>query len=58
MFETVEFVRTEEESLAATAEWQALLNGTGRTRQMVLALTPEGMRQAIPALHAAMGEDA
>ena len=58
LFETVEFVRTEEEILAATAEWQALLNGTGRTRQMVLALTPEGMRQAIPALHAAMGEDA
>jgi len=58
LLEAVEFGRIEEEIMAATAEWHTILNGTGRTRQVVLSLTPEGLRAALPALHGAMGEDA
>ena len=57
LLEAVDFMRPEEEILAGAAEWQALLNGPGKSRQMVLAFTPEAARQALPALHAAMGED-
>lgn len=58
LFETVEFARVEEELLAASASWHVVLNGAGRARQVVLAMSPSSIEQAIPALHAAMGEDA
>ena len=54
--ESLTFARPEEEVLAAAAEWSALLPAAGRARQLVLALTPEAIRGAIPALHAVMGE--
>ena len=54
--ESLTFARPEEEVLAAAAEWSVLLPAAGRTRQLVIALTPEAIRGAIPALHAVMGE--
>ena len=54
--ESLEFERAEEEVLAAAAQWSALLNGTGRSRQLVMSLTPEAVRAAVPAMHAVMGE--
>ena len=42
--------------LAAAASWCALLNGAGRSRQLVAALTIEQVQACLPALHAAMGE--
>ena len=42
--------------LAAAAEWSTLLSAPGRTRQLLMALTPQAIRQAIPALHSVMGE--
>ena len=36
--------------LAAAAEWSAVLNATGRSRQLLLSLTPAAIRNAIPAL--------
>lgn len=57
LFEKVVFSRTEEEILAAAAEWYTILNGSGASRQVVLSLSAQRMRETIPALHAAMGED-
>lgn len=57
LFEKVVFSRTEEEILAAAAEWHTILNGSGASRQVVLSLSAQRMRETIPALHAAMGED-
>ena len=54
--ESLKFERAEKEVLAAAAQWSALLNGTGRSRQLVMSLTPEAVRAAVPAMHAVMGE--
>ena len=54
--ESLTFGRMEEEILAAAADFTVLLNGAGRTRQLLLAITPDAIRQAVPAMHAAMGE--
>ena len=48
--ESLEFARPEEEVLAAAAEWSVLLNAHGKERQLLLSLTPEAIRNAIPAL--------
>jgi hypothetical protein len=55
--ESLTFARVEEEILAANAEFSVLLNGSGRTRQLLLCLTPAAIRDAVPAMHAAMGEE-
>ena len=56
LLESVAFERTEEEILAAAADWCALLNGSGRSRQVVMLLRPAQIRDTLPALHGAMGE--
>ena len=50
-----EFDRVEEECVAQTAEAAYLLNGTGRVRQMLLVLRLDGVRAAVPKLHAMLG---
>lgn len=57
LLESLTFARAEEEVLAAAAEWSTLLNGPGRSRQLLMALTPAAIKQAIPALHAVMGTE-
>ena len=49
-------VLLEEQVLATFAEWSTLLSGSGRSRQLLMSLTPDAIRQAVPALHAALGE--
>eukprot|EP00325_Prymnesiales_sp_UTEX-LB-985_P032382 CAMPEP_0174717902 /NCGR_PEP_ID=MMETSP1094-20130205/27481_1 /TAXON_ID=156173 /ORGANISM="Chrysochromulina brevifilum, Strain UTEX LB 985" /LENGTH=341 /DNA_ID=CAMNT_0015917905 /DNA_START=37 /DNA_END=1062 /DNA_ORIENTATION=+ len=56
LFESLTFARVEEELLAAAGDWHTLLNGTGRSRQLVVSLSPEQVRKTLPALIAAMGE--
>eukprot|EP00908_Phaeocystis_cordata_P012402 Transcript_23383.p2 GENE.Transcript_23383~~Transcript_23383.p2 ORF type:complete len:298 (+),score=160.81 Transcript_23383:70-963(+) len=53
--EGAEFDRVEEECVAQTAEAAYLLNGTGRVRQMLLVLRLDGVRAAVPKLHAMLG---
>lgn len=55
--EALTFARVEEEILAASAEFRVLLNATGPTRQLLLCLTPTAIHEAVPAMHAAMGEE-
>lgn len=54
--ESLEFERPEEEILAAASDWTAVLNGTGRSRQLLISLSQEAIHQAIPAMHAAMDD--
>jgi hypothetical protein len=55
LLENVVFDRVDEEILAGAAGWATLLNSAGR-RQLLMTLSLEQVRGAIPALHAAMGE--
>lgn len=54
--EGLTFARVEEEVLAANAEFSVLLNAAGRTRQLLLCLSPQAIRSSVPAMHAAMGD--
>lgn len=54
---SLDFCRAEEGVLAHVARFCTLLNGTGKTRQLLMALELGAIREALPALHAAMGED-
>ena len=56
LLEALEFARPEEEVLAAAADWSTILNGAGRTRQLLLSLKPDAIRNAVPALHAVMDD--
>ena len=56
LVEALEFARPEEEVLAGVADWSTLLNGSGRTRQLLLSLKPDAVRNAVPALHAVMAD--
>ena len=53
--EGAEYDRVEEECVAQTAEAAYLLNGTGKVRQMLLVLRLDGLRAAVPKLHALLG---
>lgn len=55
--ESLVYARPEEEVLAASAEWSCLLPAAGRSRQLVMALTPAAIRAAIPALRAVLVDD-
>ena len=55
--EGLTFARMEEEVLAAAADWSVLLNGSGKTRQLLLVLSLEAMRQAVPAIHGMVSDD-
>jgi len=55
MLDSLEFAQPEEQLLATTAEWMALLNGPGRSRQLLIVTTPAAMREAVPGLQTLMG---
>ena len=55
--EGIVFARPEEEVLAAAAEWSTMLSAPGRSGQLLLALTPDAIRAAIPALQVTMSEE-
>ena len=57
LLESLTFARPEEEVLAAAAEWSTLLNGSGRNRQLLMALTPSAIKEAIPGMRVMMGSD-
>ena len=57
LLESLTFARPEEEVLAAAAEWSTLLNGPGRSRQLLMALTPKAIKESIPGMRAIMGDD-
>ena len=54
--EGLAFARPEEEVLAQHASWSTLLAGAGRSRQLLMSLTPDAIRGAVPALRAVMAE--
>eukprot|EP00327_Prymnesium_parvum_P028172 CAMPEP_0195578478 /NCGR_PEP_ID=MMETSP0814-20130614/12156_1 /TAXON_ID=97485 /ORGANISM="Prymnesium parvum, Strain Texoma1" /LENGTH=321 /DNA_ID=CAMNT_0040715017 /DNA_START=17 /DNA_END=982 /DNA_ORIENTATION=+ len=56
LMESLEYFRPEEQLLASSADFSVLLNGTGRSRQVLMALTPAALREAIPGLTAMMVE--
>ena len=56
LVDSLDFVRPEEQVLAHSADFCALLNGAGRSRQLLLSITPAAMREAVPALAALMME--
>ena len=55
LLDSLEFVRPEEQLIASSAEWCALLNATGRSRQLLVVITPDALRGTLPALTALMG---
>jgi len=56
LVDSLEFVRPEEQLLASSADYCTLLNGAGRSRQLLMCVTLEAVREAIPALSALMTE--